>query len=100
MDLDHERLDVYPLALDFLVLASETSEAAIGHSALPRGRIPLRISLRGRRGRSYSTSPKELASARSQTSCGSCSKRADTERQAVIVRIVSMLIELAQSCED
>ena len=35
MDLDHERLDVYHLALDFLVLASEVIEG------LPRGRSHL-----------------------------------------------------------
>src|SRR3954465_12453319 len=35
MDLDHERLDVYHLALDFLVLASEIIEG------LPRGRSHL-----------------------------------------------------------
>jgi hypothetical protein len=35
MDLDHERLDVYQLALDFLVLASEIIEG------LPRARSHL-----------------------------------------------------------
>ena len=35
MDLDHERLDVYHLALDFLVLASEIIEG------VPRGRSHL-----------------------------------------------------------
>ena len=35
MDLDHERLDVYHLALDFLVFASELIEG------LPRGRSHL-----------------------------------------------------------
>jgi len=35
MDLEHERLDVYRLALDFLVLASEIIEG------LPRGRSHL-----------------------------------------------------------
>jgi hypothetical protein len=35
MELDHERLDVYHLALDFLVLASKIIEG------LPRGRSHL-----------------------------------------------------------
>ena len=35
MDLDHERLDVYHLALDLLILASEVIEG------LPRGRSHL-----------------------------------------------------------
>jgi len=35
VDLDHERLDVYHLALDFLVFANGALEA------LPRGRSPL-----------------------------------------------------------
>ena len=35
MNLDHERLDVYHLAIDFLVLASEVIEG------LPRGRSHL-----------------------------------------------------------
>jgi len=46
MDLDHERLDVYHLALDFLVLASEIIEG------LPRGEATSRINFPGRRYRS------------------------------------------------
>jgi hypothetical protein len=57
MILDHERLDVYRLALDFLVFANQVIET------LPRGRSHL------------------------------CD-------QLTLVRVVSMLIKLAQSLEE
>jgi hypothetical protein len=72
MDLDHERLDVYHLALDFLVLASEIIEG------LPRGRSHLSDQF------SRASLSIVLARRRSQRLCwtfavgSNCSKRADT----------------------
>jgi hypothetical protein len=84
MDLDHERLDVYHLALDFLVLASEIIEG------LPRGRSHLsdqfaRASLSIMLNQtSAGTILRRAARRRSQPPCwtfavgSSYSKRADT----------------------
>ena len=117
MDLDHERLDVYHLALDFLVLASEIIEG------LPRGRSHLsdqfsRASLSIVRNLAEGAGKHSKPDKRRYylTARGSASESAalldvccrlklleesgHRTGKAMIVRIVSMLIKLAQSCED
>jgi four helix bundle protein len=71
MPLDHERLDVYRLALDFVVLANEVIKT------LPRGRSHLADQL-----------------TRASTSIVLNIAEGD-----MLVRLVSMLIKLAQACE-
>jgi four helix bundle protein len=115
--LDHERLDVYRLALDFVVLANAIIEA------LPRGRshlgdqftrasmsVVLNIS-EGAGKLSKPEKPRYYMTAR-----GSATESAalldvclrldliDPARheagKEMVVRIVSMLIRLAQACEE
>jgi len=117
MDLDHERLDVYHLALDFLVFASELIEG------LPRGRSHLSDQF-SRASLSIVLNLAEGAGKHSKpdkrryylTARGSATESAalldvccrlnlldesgHRTGKAMIVRIVSMLIKLAQSCED
>jgi len=117
MDLEHERLDVYHLALDFLVLASEIIEG------LPRGRSHLSDQF-ARASLSIVLNLAEGAGKHSKpdkrryyvTARGSATESAalldvccrlklldesgHRTGKAMIVRIVSMLIKLAQSCED
>ncbi len=117
MGLDHERLDVYHLALDFLVLASKVI------ADLPRGRAHIsdqfaRASLSivlnlaegaGKRSRAdkrryYLTA--RGSAAESAALLDVCSRlellEDDAHRvgKAMIVRIVSMLIQLARACES
>ena len=117
MDLDHERLDVYHLALDFLVLSSEIIEV------LPRGRshlsdqfarASLSIVLNLAEGAGKHSKPDKrryyLTARGSATESAAlldvCCRLKLLEEsghrtgKAMIVRIVSMLIKLAQSCED
>jgi four helix bundle protein len=117
MVLDHERLDVYAVALDFLVFANEVIER------LPRGRGHLADQLT-RASTSIVLNLAEGAGKRSKadkrryylTARGSATESAALldvcsrlrllgEAQyrtgkAMIVRIVSMLIKLAMSFED
>ncbi len=117
MILDHERLDVYAVALDFLVLANEAIER------LPRGRGDLADQLT-RASTSIVLNLAEGAGKRSKadkrryylTARGSATESAAlldvclrlrllgaSEHQAgkaIIVRVVSMLIKLAMSFED
>ncbi len=113
MVLDHERLDVYAIALDFLVFANEVIER------LPRGRGHLRDQLT-RASTSIVLNLAEGAGKVSKadkrrfylTARGSaalldvCSRlrlidEAEHRRgKAMIVRVVAMLIKLAMSFED
>ena len=117
MELDHERLDVYHLALDFLVLADGIIEA------LPRGRSHLADQFT-RASTSIVLNISEGAGKLSKpdkrryylTARGSATESAalldvclrldlldatrHRARKDMIVRIVSMLIRLAQSCEE
>src|SRR4051812_38285903 len=117
MVLDHERLDVYVIALDFLVFANEVIER------LPRGRGHLADQLT-RASTSIVLNLAEGAGKLSKadkrrfylTARGSATESAalldvclrlklvedsgHRTGKSMIVRIVSMLIKLAQSCED
>jgi four helix bundle protein len=117
MDLDHERLDVYHLALDFLVLANGIIEA------LPRGRSHLADQFT-RASTSIVLNLSEGAGKLSKpdkrryylTARGSATESAalldvclrlelldaagHEAGKDMIVRIVSMLIRLAQACEE
>jgi four helix bundle protein len=117
MLLDHERLDVYQLALDFLVLAHGVIEA------LPRGRSHLADQFT-RASTSIVLNLAEGAGKHSKsdkrryylTARGSATEsaalvdvcfRLDLLDEAghkagkeMLVRLVSMLIKLAQACED
>jgi four helix bundle protein len=117
MELDHERLDVYHLALDFLVMANGIIEA------LPRGRSHLADQFT-RASTSIVLNLSEGAGKHSKpdkrryylTARGSATESAalldvcmrleliDQPRHPagkdMIVRIVSMLIRLAQACEE
>lgn len=115
--LDHEKLDVYHLALDFLVLANGIIEA------LPRGRSHLADQFT-RASTSVVLNLAEGAGKLSKpdkrryymTARGSATESAALldacirlnlldeplhgKGKEMIVRIVSMLIRLAQACED
>jgi four helix bundle protein len=117
MVLDHEKLDVYHLALDFLVFANEVIEA------LPRGRSHLADQLT-RASTSIVLNLAEGAGKHSKpdkrryyvTARGSATESAalldvcfrlellaearHKGGKEMLVRVVSMLIKLAQSCED
>lgn len=117
MVLDHERLDVYHLALDFLVFANGIIEA------LPRGRSHLADQLT-RASISIVLNLAEGAGKHSKpdkrryylTARGSATEsaalldvclrlklfEADIHRagKEMLVRVVSMLIKLAQACEE
>jgi four helix bundle protein len=116
MQLDHERLDVYHLALDFLVFAHEVIKA------LPRGRSHLADQFT-RAATSIVLNLAEGAGKHSKpdkrryyvTARGSATESAalldvclrlkllDEARhkagKEMLVRVVSMLIKLAQACE-
>ena len=117
VNLDHERLDVYHLALDFVVMANGLIEA------LPRGRSHL-VDQFTRASTSIVLNVSEGAGKHSKpdkrryylTARGSATESAalldvcmrleliDEARHKagkdMIVRIVSMLIRLAQACEE
>lgn len=117
MGLDHERLDVYQLALDFVVLANEIIER------LPRGRSHLADQFT-RASTSVVLNISEGAGKLSKpdkrryylTARGSATESAalldvclrlklldEASHQSgkeMVVRIVSMLIKLAQACEQ
>src|SRR5215468_4488370 len=117
MELDHERLDVYHLALDFLVVANGIIEA------LPRGRSHLADQFT-RASTSIVLNISEGAGKLSKpdkrryymTARGSATESAalldvclrlqlldaagHKASKDMIVRIVSMLIRLAQACEE
>ena len=117
MQLDHERLDVYDLALEFLVLANGVIEG------LPRGRSHLADQFT-RASLSIVLNVAEGAGKHSKldkrryyvTARGSATESAalldvcqrlklldeagHRTAKGMVVRIVSMLIKLAQSCED
>lgn len=117
MQLDHERLDVYHLALDFLVYANGVIEG------LPRGRSHLadqftrastsivlnlaegagKVS-KGDKRRYYLTA--RGSATESAALLDVCSRLALLDEaghkagKAMLVRVVSMLIKLAQACEE
>ena len=117
MELDHEKLDVYHLALDFLVFANGVIEA------LPRGRSHLADQFT-RASTSIVLNLAEGAGKHSRpdkrryylTARGSATESAalldvclrlqlldgvlHEAGKKMLVRIVSMLIKLAQSCEE
>lgn len=117
MQLDHERLDVYDLALEFLVLANGVIEG------LPRGRSHLADQFT-RASLSIVLNVAEGAGKHSKldkrryyvTARGSATESAalldvcqrlklldeagHRTAKGMVVRIVSMLIKLAQSCEE
>jgi four helix bundle protein len=115
--LDHERLDVYQLALDFLVFANGVIEA------LPRGRSHLAdqltrastsIVLNVAEGAGKQSKPDKRryyltargSATESAALLDACARLAllDAAGQHagkdMLVRIVSMLIRLAQACEE
>jgi four helix bundle protein len=117
MQLDHERLDVYHLALDFLVFANGVIET------LPRGRSHLAdqftrastsIVLNLAEGAGKLSKPDKrryyLTARGSATESAAlldvCLRLALFDEakhatgKAMLVRIVSMLIKLAQACEE
>ena len=117
MQLDHERLDVYQLAIDFLVFANELVEA------LPRGRRHLadqltRASLsivlnlaegvgqysKADKRRFYLTARGSATESAALLDVCVRLKLLDESRYAagreMLVRIVSMLVRLAQACEE
>ena len=108
MQLDHERLDVYDLSLEFLVLANGIIEG------LPRGRSHLadqftRASLsivlnlaEGAGKHSKLDKRRYYVTARGSATDSAALLDEARHRAAkgMLVRIVSMLIKLAQSCEE
>ena len=117
MQLDHERLDVYDLALEFLVLANGLIED------LPRGRshladqftpVSLSIVLNLAEGagqhskldtlRYYVTARGSATESAALLDVCQRLKLLDEAghraAKGMVVRIVSMLIKLAQSCEE
>jgi len=117
MVLDHERLDVYHLALDFLVFANEVIEK------LPRGRSHLAdqftrastsIVLNLAEGAGKHSKPDKrryyLTARGSATEsaalldvCGRLKLLDEAGHRAgkeMLLRVVSMLIKLAQACEE
>jgi four helix bundle protein len=117
MELDHERLDVYKLALDFLVLADNVIDAlprGRGHLADQFTRASTSIVLNVSEGAGKLSKPDKrryYLTARGSTTESAAlldvCLRLDLIDQAAhkagkdtIVRIVSMLIKLAQACEE
>lgn len=116
MGLDHERLDVYHLALDFVVFANEIIEK------LPRGRSHLadqftrastsivlnisegagKLSKPDKRRYYLTARGSATESAALLDVCLRLSLLDETSHRSgkeMVVRIVSMLIKLAQACE-
>lgn len=117
MQLDHERLDVYHLALDFLVYASGVIEGlprGRSHLADPFTRASTSIVLNLAEGAGKLSKPDErryyLTARGSATESAAlldvCSRLALLDEaghkagKAMLVRVVSMLIKLAQACEE
>ena len=99
MQLDHERLDVYDLALEFLVMANGIIEG------LPRGRSHLADQFTKPDKRRYHVTARGSAteSAALLDVCQRLNLLDEAGHRAakgMLVRIVSMLIKLAQSCEE
>lgn len=117
MVLDHERLDVYHLALDFLVFANGVIEG------LPRGRSHVADQLtrsstsvvlnlaegagkhsKPDKGRYYVTARGSATESAALLDVSLRLKLLDEARhkagKEMLVRVVSMLIKLAQACEE
>jgi four helix bundle protein len=117
MVLDHEKLDVYHLALDFLVFASAIVEALPrGHShlsdQLTRASTSIALNIAEGAGK-YSKPDKRryyLTARGSATESGAlldvCLRLAPvdeaihTEGKEMTISLLSMLIKLAQACEE
>jgi four helix bundle protein len=117
MDVDHERLDVYQLALDFLVFANGIVEA------LPRGRRHLAdqftraaasILLNLAKAAGKHSKPDKRRDYLTARGCATESaalldvglrlkvlnERGHKTGKDMLMRVVSMRIKLAQSCEE
>jgi four helix bundle protein len=117
MVLDHERLDVYHLALDFLVFANgiiETLPRGRGHLADQFTRASMSVVLNVAEGAGKTSKPDKrryyLTARGSATESAAlldvCARLKVLDEAAhrggkeMIVRMVSMLIRLAQACEQ
>ena len=117
MILDHEKLDVYHLALDFVVFANgliETLPRGRGHLADQFTRASMSIVLNLAEGAGKQSKPDKrryyLSSRGSATESAAlidiCLKlnmldeNGHKKGKEMLVRIVSMLVKLAQACED
>ena len=117
MVLDHERLDVYPLALDFLVFANGVIESlprGRSHLADPFTRASISIVLNLAEGAGKHSKPDKrryyLTARGSATESAAlldvCVRlnllddRGHKAGKEMLVRVVSMLIKLAQACEE
>ena len=117
MVLDHERLDVYHLALDFLVFANgviETLPRGRGHLADQFTRASMSVVLNIAEGAGKTSKPDKrryyLTARGSATEsaalldvCARLKVLDDAGHRSgkeMIVRMVSMLIRLAQACEQ
>jgi four helix bundle protein len=117
MVLDHERLDVYHLALDFLVFANGVIEAlprGRGHLADQFTRASMSVVLNIAEGAGKTSKPDKrryyLTARGSATESAAlldvCARLKVLDESGhrsgkeMIVRMVSMLIRLAQACEQ
>jgi four helix bundle protein len=117
MVLDHERLDVYHLALDFLVFANDVIESlprGRGHLADQFTRASMSVVLNIAEGAGKTSKPDKrryyLTARGSATESAAlldvCAKLkvlnegGHRSGKEMIVRMVSMLIRLAQACEQ
>ncbi len=117
MVLDHERLDVYHLALDFLVFANgiiEVLPRGRGHLADQFTRASMSVVLNIAEGAGKTSKPDKrrfyLTARGSATESAAlldvCMRLKLLDEAALkagkdmIVRVVSMLIRLAQACEE
>jgi four helix bundle protein len=117
MVLDHERLDVYHLALDFLVFANgiiEVLPRGRGHLADQFTRASMSVVLNIAEGAGKTSKPDKrrfyLTARGSATESAAlldvCMRLKLLDEPALkagkemIVRVVSMLIRLAQACEE
>jgi four helix bundle protein len=117
MVLDHERLDVYHLALDFLVFANgviETLPRGRGHLADQFTRASMSVVLNIAEGAGKTSKPDKrryyLTARGSATESAAlldvCARLKVLDEpghrsgKEMIVRMVSMLIRLAQACEQ
>ncbi len=115
--LDHERLDVYHLALDFLVFANSVIEGlprGRSHLADPFTRASMSVMLniaegagkvsKGDKRRYYLTARGSATESAALLDACLRLKLLDAAQQEagkqMVVRIVAMLIRLAQACEE
>jgi four helix bundle protein len=116
MPFDHERLDVYQLALDFLVLADDTIEnlpRGRSHLADQLGRAATSIVLNSAEGAGKFSKPDKrryyLTAVGSATECAAVydvllrpkltTRERHAECKTVLERIASMLIKMAKNLQ-